>query len=54
MPRICRRNLLSSGLAVSACSLRTRSAWGRALALLGGDVPEGSAAGDEVPARRFL
>jgi beta-galactosidase len=36
MPRISRRDLLSSGLALSAASLLTRSAWGRAAALVGG------------------
>src|ERR1035438_4096195 len=36
MPTISRRNLLSSGLALSASSLVTRSAWGRAAALMGG------------------
>jgi beta-galactosidase len=36
MPRISRRDLLSSGLALSAASLLTRSAWGRAAALAGG------------------
>src|SRR6185437_13523906 len=36
MPRISRRNLLRSGLAVSASSLVSRSAWARATALLAG------------------
>jgi beta-galactosidase len=36
MVRITRRDLLSSGLALSAASLLTRSAWGRAAALVGG------------------
>ena len=36
MARISRRDLLSSGLALSAASLLTRSAWGRAAALVGG------------------
>src|ERR1039457_261191 len=36
MIRISRRDLLSSGLALSAASLLTRSAWGRAAALVGG------------------
>jgi beta-galactosidase len=36
MVRISRRDLLSSGLALSAASLLTRSAWGRAAALVGG------------------
>jgi beta-galactosidase len=48
MPRISRRDLLSSGLALSASSLLSRSAWARAAALPGGDAPEGSAAA--VPA----
>ena len=37
MTRISRRNLLSSGLALSAASLLTRSAWGRSAAFLAGD-----------------
>jgi beta-galactosidase len=36
MSDITRRNLLSSGLAISASSLATRSAWGRAARLLAG------------------
>jgi beta-galactosidase len=52
MPRISRRNLLSSGLAVSASSLLARSAWGRAAALLGSDVPGGSAAAAPAVAPR--
>jgi beta-galactosidase len=48
MPRITRRNLLSSGLVVSASSLLARSAWARAGAPLAGDVPAGPAAA--VPA----
>ena len=36
MPGITRRNLLSSGLALSASSLVARSAWGRTAALLAG------------------
>jgi beta-galactosidase len=44
MPRISRRDLLSSGLVLSASSLAARSAWARAAALLGGDMPEGSTA----------
>lgn len=47
MPRISRRDLISSGLAVSASSLLARSAWARVAALAGGDA-EGSAAA--VPA----
>ena len=38
MPTISRRNLLSSGLALSASSLVARSAWGRAAALMGGST----------------
>jgi beta-galactosidase len=48
MPRISRRNLISSGLAVSASSLLARSAWARVASLLGGEAPDGSAAA--VPA----
>ncbi|MGD0693804.1 MAG: beta-galactosidase GalA [Terriglobia bacterium] len=44
MSHITRRDLLFSGLALSASSLTARAAWARAAALLGGDVPEGSAA----------
>jgi len=43
MPRFSRRNLLRSGLALSASSLVARSAWGRTAALLGDD-PQASAA----------
>jgi len=52
MPRISRRNLLSSGLAVSASSLLARSAWGRAAALLGSGAPAGSAAAVSAVAPR--
>jgi len=48
MPRISRRDLLASGLALSTSSIVARSAWARTAALLGGDAPEGSAEG--VPA----
>jgi len=44
MPPISRRNLLSSGLALSASSLLARSAWARAGAPLAGDVHAGPAA----------
>src|SRR5215469_4915931 len=37
MPRINRRDLLQSGLALSATSLLARSAWGRAAAMMAGD-----------------
>ncbi len=47
MPRISRRDLLYSGLALSTSAL-TRFAWARNVALLSGDIPEGSAAA--VPA----
>ncbi len=47
MPRISRRDLLSSGLALSVSSLAARSAWARTAAFFS-DVPEGSAAA--VPA----
>ena len=43
MVRISRRDLLSSGLALSAASLLTRSAWGRAAALVG-DSPGAASA----------
>jgi len=43
MPHISRRDLLRSGLVLSASSLAARSAWARTAALLGGDVREGSA-----------
>ena len=42
MPAISRRNLLRSGLALSASSLVARSAWGRATAHLSGLLPAGS------------
>jgi beta-galactosidase len=54
MPRISRRNLLASGLAVSASSLLARSAWTRAGALLAGDVPVGPAAVPAVAPREQL
>ena len=43
MLRISRRDLLRSGLALSASSLAARSAWARTAVLLGGDIPEDSA-----------
>src|ERR1022692_2774035 len=43
MVRISRRDLLSSGLALSAASLLTRSAWGRTAALVGGSAGATSA-----------
>lgn len=48
MPRISRRDVLRSGLALSASPLLVRSAGARTAPLLGDDVPEGSAAA--VPA----
>ena len=48
MSEITRRDLLASGLAVSATSLLSRSAFARSAALLGDDMPQGSAAA--VPA----
>lgn len=48
MPEITRRDLLASGIALSASSLLARSAWARTAALLGADTPDGSAAA--VPA----
>ncbi|HEY6448060.1 MAG TPA: beta-galactosidase GalA [Acidobacteriaceae bacterium] len=44
MPFITRRDLLASGLAVSASSLAARSAFARTAALLADDIPGGSAA----------
>jgi len=43
MPSISRRNLLSSGIALSASSLIARSAWGRTAALLANTSKAGSA-----------
>ena len=43
MPRISRRDLLASGLALSTSSIVARSSWARTAALLGGDAPQGSA-----------
>jgi beta-galactosidase len=51
MPRISRRNLLCSGLAVSASSLLARSAWAR---VLEGDAPVGPAAVPAVAPREQL
>ncbi len=44
MPEITRRDLLASGLAVSASSLLARSGFARTAAPLGDDMPQGSAA----------
>jgi beta-galactosidase len=44
MPRISRRDLLSSAVALSASSLLARSAWGRSAALLPAEAPDPSAA----------
>jgi len=44
MPVLSRRDLLASGVALSASSLLARSAWGRAAALLGNDSGTVSAA----------
>jgi len=43
MPFITRRDLLSSGLVLSASTLTARSAFARTATLLGNDLPEGSA-----------
>ncbi len=43
MPKISRRDLLSSGLALSASSLLARSAWARSAAMLAGDSGAASA-----------
>ena len=48
-----RRNLLSSGLALSASSLVTRSAWGRTVAMLAAD-PQAEAAGGTTGPREKL
>jgi beta-galactosidase len=52
MLRLSRRDLLCSGLALSASSLTARSVWARAAALLGHDAPEGSAAAAPAVAPR--
>ena len=44
MPGISRRNLLRSGMALSASSMLAGSAWGRTAALLAGNVEAASAA----------
>jgi beta-galactosidase len=44
MPDITRRDLLASGLTLSASSFFARSVWARTAALLGSDTPEGSVA----------
>ncbi len=44
MPRISRRDLLASGLALSTSSIVARSSWARTAALLAGDAPQGSTA----------
>ncbi len=56
MPGISRRNLLSSGLAVSASSLISRSAWGRTASLLAGypDVASAEALAAVAPREHLL
>jgi beta-galactosidase len=56
MPLITRRDLLSSGLVLSASTLATRSAFARTASLLGGDLPQLSAAAlaAVVPRERLL
>ncbi len=54
MSHITHPDLLFSGLALSASSLTARSAWARAAALLGGNIPEGSAAVPAVSPREEL
>ena len=55
MPRISRRNLLRSGLAVSASSIVSRSAWARATALLAGrDDTSAAALAAMAPREKFL
>lgn len=53
MPRISRRNLIRSGLAVSASSIVSRSAWARATALLGGR-DDASVLAATSPREKFL
>jgi beta-galactosidase len=53
MPRISRRNLLSSGLALSASSLLTRSAWAHTANLLAGN-PESSESHAAIAPREQL
>jgi beta-galactosidase len=52
MTRVSRRNLLSSGLAVSAYCLTSRSSWAHALALHEGSQPESTAMADCAVAPR--
>lgn len=56
MPSISRRDLLSSGLALSATSLVTRTAWGRAASLMAGypQVPSGEALAAVAPREHLL
>ncbi len=56
MPSLTRRNLLVSGLALSASSLAARSAWGRATALLGAypEVKSAEALAALAPREQYL
>jgi beta-galactosidase len=54
MPFISRRDLLCSGLALSASSMLARSAWARTAALLGDSFPTGSAEALAVAPREQL
>lgn len=49
-----RRNLLSSGLALSASSLVTRSAWGRTVAMLAADPQAEAAGGTSGPREKLI
>lgn len=52
MPSITRRDLISSGLALTASSALTRSAWARAAAMMADAPPSGSAAASTAVAPR--
>src|SRR5580700_5765535 len=56
MPGISRRDLISSGLALSASSLMARTAWGHAASLLAGypDVPSAEALAAVAPREHLL
>ena len=49
-----RRNLISSGLALSASSLVTRSAWGRTVAMLAADPQAQAAGGTSGPREKLI
>ncbi len=54
MPRISRRSVLRTGLAVSASSLVSRSAWARVAALIGGDDTSVAALPALAPREKLL